>query len=126
MRFMYYGSRAHHPLLRRDTKAQDGTAAGPGLRITVMAEDAEVSVVAVVGEIDLATAAQLRECLSTLAGRVVIDLAGVTFLDSSGIAVLVSQRNRLVGVDGGLWLRGPNDMVRRTLEIVGFADYIER
>jgi anti-anti-sigma factor len=58
--------------------------------------DGEVQVVVVVGEIDLATAPILREHLAgaMLAGvpRAVLDLAGVTFLDSSGLSVVIRRR----------------------------------
>jgi anti-anti-sigma factor len=49
----------------------------------------------------------------------------VTFLDSTGIGVLVGQRSRLIKGDGDLVLRGPENIVRRTLEVVGLAAWIE-
>ena len=49
-------------------------------------------VVFVTGEIDMESAPQLRECLQSHVGRVVLDLSEVTFLDSSGIATLVAAR----------------------------------
>ncbi len=76
------------------------------------------------GEIDLATAPILRETLQGLHGVVTVDLSRVTFLDSSAIGVLIGQRNRLVGNDGDLVLRGPAGVVRRTLEVVGLSEWI--
>lgn len=56
-------------------------------------------VVAVSGEVDVATAPDLREHLASIAesgdGRpVVVDLSGVTFIDSTGLGVLISTRKR--------------------------------
>lgn len=58
-------------------------------------------VIGVTGEIDLSNADDLMETVGeavrTGASRVVVDLSGVTFLDSSGIAVLfrLAERMRL-------------------------------
>lgn len=56
--------------------------------------DRRVAVLAVTGELDLATAPRLEAALRRLAARrprlVVIDLTGVVFLGSSGLAVLTA------------------------------------
>jgi anti-anti-sigma factor len=47
------------------------------------------------GELDLGTAALLRESLDDLAdGCVVLDLDGVSFTDSTGLATLIAERGR--------------------------------
>jgi anti-anti-sigma factor len=44
------------------------------------------AIVRLAGELDLATAPQLRECLQSLEGRsVTLDFAAVTFMDSTAI-----------------------------------------
>jgi anti-anti-sigma factor len=73
------------------------------------------------GEIDLATRDSLRERLASCDGHVVIDLAGVSFLDSAGIGVIIAQRNRLLALGGSLVLRAPVDRIRKILETVGLA-----
>ena len=83
------------------------------------------AIVVASGELDLGTAPLLRESLGRLHGCVVVDLAGVTFLDASAIGVLISQRNRLRNHGGELVLRGPHGVVRRAIEVVGLADWIE-
>ncbi len=75
--------------------------------------------------IDLATAPELRAALEPITGRVVVHLAEVTYLDSSGIAVLVAQQHRLASDDGELVLRRPSTFVRRTLELTGLGDWID-
>ena len=62
-------------------------------------------VVTVAGEIDIATAARLRERLSELAagGRpLVADLDQVRFIDSAGLAALVGAANRAAAHGGSL------------------------
>ena len=55
-------------------------------------------VIAVSGEIDVATAPQLRECLHRVIAQgestIVLDLLGVTFLDSTALGVLVGALKR--------------------------------
>ncbi|HEY1488943.1 MAG TPA: STAS domain-containing protein [Micromonosporaceae bacterium] len=58
---------------------------------------AEATVVAAVGDIDLATASRFTEAISgvlqhTAGGPVIVDLAGVGFCDSSGVRALVHGR----------------------------------
>jgi anti-anti-sigma factor len=73
------------------------------------------------GEVDRSTAQELRQCLTELAGNVIVDLSGVTFLDSSGMSVFVVERKRLTRAGGDLRLRAPHDTVRRALEVTGLS-----
>jgi len=82
-----------------------------------------LSVVRVEGEIDVYTAPSLRERLDALvqAGRVrlIVDLAHVDFLDSTGLGVLVG-RLKLVRVHGGsLQLVCVNERVLKVFAITG-------
>ena len=83
------------------------------------------TVLTVSGELDMMTAPKLRECLAGTDGTVVVDLLSVSFLDSSGIAALVDARKRLTDTGGNLLLRKPEGIVRRALEIIGLAGWIE-
>ena len=69
----------------------------------------EVPVLAIAGEVDLATVPRLRDQLVRLAGDhpgvpVVADLGGVTFIDSTGLGVLVGAQRRIRGHGGELHL----------------------
>ena len=69
-------------------------------RITVDVTDhGHYAVVTVAGEIDIMTGSDLRAPLHDLIGRGiihhVIDLRAVTFLDSTGLGILVGERKRL-------------------------------
>src|SRR5690349_14160236 len=53
------------------------------------------TVVRVTGEIDLATAPRLEECLLELDGQAItLDLSAVTFMDATGIQVLLTTQQR--------------------------------
>ena len=90
-----------------------------------VASDGTGPVVIATGELDLAVKDDLREVLTELTGAVTVDLTAVTFVDSSVIGVLVGAHNRLMKDGGTLRLRGPQDMPRRALEIVGLTDWID-
>jgi len=47
---------------------------------------------AVAGELDVLTAPELNLALAGVVGDVVLDLAGVTFMDSSGLALVAHRR----------------------------------
>ena len=86
----------------------------------------DIHVVALRGELDMATAAGLTDWLVAISGSsVVVDLSGLTFMDSSGINALVMARNRIVDSGNSLILARPSPIVKRTLEIVGLADWVQ-
>jgi anti-sigma B factor antagonist len=93
---------------------------------TVTRDDDAATLVAS-GEIDLASSPGLRQELQDLidagARRVVVDLSAVTFIDSSGLGVLVGVLNRLDDVGGGtLELCGLTGPVRKVFEITGLHE----
>jgi anti-sigma B factor antagonist len=81
--------------------------------------------VAVVGEVDLHTAGRLRDSLLEVAEQghrqVVVDLGGVSFIDSSGLAALVTGLKRQREEGGSLTLRSPQPGVQRVLDITGLS-----
>ncbi|MCP2341684.1 STAS domain-containing protein [Actinomadura rupiterrae] len=66
---------------------------GPGLRIHVTGREGEARRIAVCGDLDIATAETLRAVFAGASGesvsRIVVDLSGVSFCDSSGLSALV-------------------------------------
>ena len=75
------------------------------------------------GEIDSNSAPQLREKLDDLLGsgvrEVVVDLCGVTFLDSAGLCVLAAAHRSALGQGARLRVLAANRAVIRPLEITG-------
>jgi len=82
-------------------------------------------VIAVSGEIDVATAPQLREGLHHViaAGEstVVLDLLGVTFLDSTALGVLVGALKRCRELGGDLHLVVADPRIMKIFEITGLT-----
>lgn len=81
----------------------------------------EPNVLALQGEIDLHEAPRLREgvrkALDRQPGVLFIDLTGVTFIDSSGLAVLVEAMQRINGYGGNLALYGIQGTVETIFHI---------
>jgi anti-anti-sigma factor len=78
--------------------------------------------VTVSGEIDLATAARLRERLAGLVGggrQVIVDLSQVSFIDAAGAGVLAGAAARAAARGGGLQLAAAGWQVRRVLVLTG-------
>ena len=80
-------------------------------------------VLAVAGEIDMDTADQLHaavdEALDGGARELWIDLTETTFMDSSGIHVLLETRTRLRALERRLAVICPPGDVRHVLEVAG-------
>jgi anti-anti-sigma factor len=86
------------------------------------------AVLTVRGEVDLGTAAELAAYLDEAIDHghrfVVLDLAGLEFMDGSGLRVIATRAERLTLSGGALTVRSPSPMVRRLLDIVGLSDQV--
>jgi len=86
-----------------------------------------LSVVRMSGELDLASSDRLTTLLSELSDQtVVVDLADLTFIDSSGIAALVTAKDRLEGTGRELVLTRPQPNVDRVLQMTGLEEWISQ
>jgi anti-anti-sigma factor len=77
---------------------------------------------ALTGEVDLANSDVLADAISTAiktwsVAEVVVDLDQVTFLDSTGISVLMTGYNLAADYGVAYFVVNPHDLVRRTLHI---------
>lgn len=72
----------------------------------------------IMGELD-------REIDTALPRRLALDLSGVTFMDSSGIAVLLRARRRMGELDGVLTVENIPAQARRVLEAAGIGRIVE-
>jgi anti-sigma B factor antagonist len=95
---------------------ESGTNRPGGLTVTSIADGW-----ALCGDIDADTAPRLDEAIQmghvSADGCLVVDLAGVDFIDSSGLSVLLEARRRADEHGGSLMLRHPSIAVRRLIEI---------
>jgi anti-sigma B factor antagonist len=102
--------------------SRDTSAPVTDLQISAHNEG-DLTVLTVSGEVDAATTERFRAALVEVQGlRVVVDLSGVTFLDSAGISALIAARHRLPS-GGELRVIGLRPNVRRVLEITGLLDF---
>jgi anti-sigma B factor antagonist len=103
-------------------------AVDPGFGVEVTAA-AGATIVRVTGDVDLATSPRLKEALdeaiATGADTVRLEMGQVTFLDSSGISVLVDAQQRLQEGSAKLVLHGVGDHIKRVLEISGLGSFFE-
>jgi anti-sigma B factor antagonist len=86
-------------------------------------ENGELAVIALTGEVDLYTAPEFKQELVRLiddgARKVVVDLTGTTFIDSTTLGVLVSGLKRLRPKGGQLVLVVTDRNIRKIFEITG-------
>lgn len=82
-----------------------------------------VSIITIDGDVDVASAAQLGEALDAhlAAGRkrLVLDLDGVPFMDSSGLGVLVGALRRARSLGGSVHLACTRSRIERIIDITG-------
>jgi anti-sigma B factor antagonist len=91
------------------------------LEIEVRPEGDTVTLV-LSGELDIASAPTLRACVEQVDSTwpvVAIDMARVSFIDSTGAVALVWAHHRLDAGGGVLEVRRPSDRVRQVLELTG-------
>jgi anti-sigma B factor antagonist len=89
-------------------------------------EDTDPTIVSLTGELDIASAGGLEDRIRRLTdaghSRLIVDLAGLVFCDSTGIGTLVRANNDCLDQGGYLRLAAPNRNVARVLAIVGLLD----
>ncbi|GGI07710.1 STAS domain-containing protein [Egicoccus halophilus] len=86
-------------------------------------EEQDWTVVEASGQLDVATAPQLRQVLVEAqyggASQVLLDVAGVQFIDSMGLGVLVGAHKRARSHAGAFVLAAPSERMRSLLELTG-------
>ena len=88
--------------------------------------ESDLPVLSIAGDLDLASVPALNEAGTTVleagARHVIVDIAAVSFCDSSGLSAFVRIANALAPKGGRLAVAGPQPIVRRVLEISGLVD----
>jgi anti-sigma B factor antagonist len=94
-----------------------------GVKATTAQIGADAYVVSVSGELDIATAGRLGDALSRTsersARRVIVDLVGVTFIDSVALGVLTEEARRLRASGGTCIVVSQDPRILRVFEITG-------
>ena len=89
-------------------------------------ESGDVRVLRVAGAVDLAKAPELRERLALIpadSGTVIIDMSQVSFLDSTGLSVLVASWKRFSGEDdhGKFRVVASRPAIQRVFHVTGLT-----
>lgn len=119
---------SHTHLVDDDAPEGVGAMTDRSVLTVVVTEEAGQVVAHVTGEIDLATCEHLRDAIEPHLGprqRIVLDLSGVSFMDSTCLGVLMQARTTLTADGGSLILRNPSKAARRLLSASGTADLFD-
>ena len=87
---------------------------------TCVRQNQDIFVVDVSGEVDMGTAPLFKSVVGTAAeqgGHVIINMAGVTYMDSSGFGTLLSATKKLRPTGGSIHLVGCSEIIERMLQI---------
>jgi anti-sigma B factor antagonist len=100
------------------------------MSLTVSTEQrGDMVVVAVAGELDMATAPQLQDQITDLLDksrcRLIFDLAELSFCDSTGLSVFVRAKNSCDEAGGLVRLAAPQRGVLRILEVSGLVEVLQ-
>ena len=99
------------------------------LSLTARTERGGYVIAALRGELDIASAPELREQLLSLlrpaVSRLIIDLSAVGYADASGVAVLVGSGRRAGLLGGWLRLAAPSPEVARVLSATGIGQHLD-
>jgi anti-anti-sigma factor len=94
-----------------------------------VSEERDTAIVALEGEIDLASVPEAERLIAAAEagspGRLVIDLREVTFMDSSGLRVLLTANRRAGEAGRGFALVRGGDTVNRLLDVTGLSERLE-
>lgn len=96
--------------------------------ITRPGANGDVAELAVSGEIDVSNVDEfgerVTECLQTSCVVLVMNMAGLMFIDSSGLRVIVDAVKRMRERDGQLQITNPPVVLRRIVEISGLTEFL--
>jgi anti-anti-sigma factor len=102
------------------------TAEAPERLVFEYGLDDGIAVVQVTGEVDVASCGVLRDRLLRIVTDegfrgLVVNLAGVRFIDSAGVGVLVGAWRAVCATTSRLALAAPAPQVRRVLDMAGLT-----
>ncbi|MBQ8451507.1 MAG: STAS domain-containing protein [Clostridia bacterium] len=85
------------------------------------------------GELDEYSAEFVRISLDDVAGKLsdkqkelILDFSGVTFMDSTGIGMLLGRYNKFIKKDVSIYIKNPSSYVNRIFEMTGIYQIIPK
>jgi anti-sigma B factor antagonist len=99
------------------------------MKITTIDDGDRVTRLVLSGDLDMATANRLDDVVTTALtanrpDRLVVDVAGLDFCDSSGLHALMRARDCAQRWAAGFVVTNPTGITRRTLEVSGLLDLL--
>jgi anti-sigma B factor antagonist len=94
------------------------------LSVSIRHDVGNASIIEVGGEVDVYTSPRLKEALASVFGRqphIVVNLEAVTYIDSTGLGVLVGVLKRVREQDGRLALICSNARLKRLFDLTGLV-----
>lgn len=80
------------------------------------------------GELDIATSHLLEEAAERLgdqeAAEVLLDLSGVSFIDTTGLRAILACKERFQTADRDFWVLSAPPQARRTFQLCGMLDQL--
>ena len=100
----------------------------PGFRWSAEREGASTKLL-LAGELDVAvaddTSVRLKQLMSGVEGAIVVDLGQITFMDSSGLRLLLDLRQMAFGQGLRLYIGRLSLPVQRLLDVAGLSHWFE-
>jgi anti-sigma B factor antagonist len=95
----------------------------------VVREESGIGIIEASGEIDVYNSGEIKKLIDAYIARginkILLDMKGVDYLDSSTISVLLTERERLKNHGGGLKLLGLQETPRKVFEIAKIDSIFE-
>jgi anti-sigma B factor antagonist len=89
----------------------------------------DIDIVSITGRLVAADAPEARESLKAIVeageGKLIVDLSGVSFIDSSGLSVLISAFKLIRSKGGRMLLSGISKNVQTLLELTRLSEIFE-
>jgi anti-anti-sigma factor len=96
--------------------------------VTCPGADGDVSELSVEGEIDVSNVDEfgqrMSECMVDSCRVLMMNTAGLTFIDSSGLRVIVEAAKHMRDRDGQLVIKDPPPILRRIIDVSGLTDFL--
>ena len=106
---------------------ESSTPRDPGHLDIGVAGSGGIVVISVVGELDISNHQRLRKCLYEVsaagATEVILDVEHLTFMDSTGLSVLVACHRRMKAEGGTFSILAPTNIVKRLFDVTGQLPY---